>query len=310
MRRVGRSLTAMGLRSQSRCARFASDGVLLTMVRRSDPVVPSARTRQRGFTLIELLVSVAIGLLTIAVALSALVVSRGISTSVSDVTQLQHQAAYAFRVMGLQVRQAGSVALDLAVNKSADDSGIRPEDPVVLTQLGFNAISDVIHGVDTPGTGEYKLSVGHSNYWEQNVAGNATKTLFRNCLGHGGGVGNALMGSAFVLKNGELKCATAGASGAQPIIRNVVDFQVAYLMQQPGVGSPKLLRVDATGVGGNWQDVYGVELCLELEGDESVGLPDTTRHENCEGRQAPYSGRLRMVFRTTFEIRSQGLFAG
>ena len=46
------------------------------------------RTSQRGATLLELLVGITIGLLTVAVAVGALVVSRGISGTVSEAGQL------------------------------------------------------------------------------------------------------------------------------------------------------------------------------------------------------------------------------
>ena len=44
---------------------------------------------QRGVTLIELMVGIAIGLLTIAVAMGALMVSRGVSGTVSDASEIQ-----------------------------------------------------------------------------------------------------------------------------------------------------------------------------------------------------------------------------
>ncbi|MBS0291029.1 MAG: prepilin-type N-terminal cleavage/methylation domain-containing protein, partial [Proteobacteria bacterium] len=75
---------------------------------------------QRGVSLIELMVGVAIGLLVVAVAMGALMVSRGISGTVSDASSIQQQAAYAMRVVGLQMRQAGSLYLN--PNASGDAS--------------------------------------------------------------------------------------------------------------------------------------------------------------------------------------------
>ena len=89
------------------------------------------RHHQSGATLIELMVGITIGLLTIAVAIGDLLVSRGVSTSVSDVTGLQEQASYAFRIIGQQLRQAGSIRLDLASNKP-DGTAIVPEDVVAF----------------------------------------------------------------------------------------------------------------------------------------------------------------------------------
>lgn len=68
---------------------------------------------QKGATLIELMVGIAIGLLVVAVAMGALMVSRGVSGTVSDASAIQQQAAYAMRVIGQQTRQAGSLRLNL-----------------------------------------------------------------------------------------------------------------------------------------------------------------------------------------------------
>ena len=49
--------------------------------------------KQQGLTLVELMVGIAIGLLVIAVAMGSLMVSRGISGTVSDASAIQQQAA-------------------------------------------------------------------------------------------------------------------------------------------------------------------------------------------------------------------------
>ena len=68
---------------------------------------------QSGVTLIELMVGIAIGLMVVAVAMGALMVSRSVSGTVSDASDIQQQAAYAMRVIGAQVRQAGSLRINL-----------------------------------------------------------------------------------------------------------------------------------------------------------------------------------------------------
>ena len=73
---------------------------------------------QQGVTLIELLVGIIIGLLTVAVAMGALMISRSVTGTVSDSSMLQQQASYAFRVIGQQLSQAGSLRINLATQKS------------------------------------------------------------------------------------------------------------------------------------------------------------------------------------------------
>nr|WP_257645792.1 hypothetical protein [Ottowia beijingensis] len=69
-------------------------------------------------TLIELMVGIALGLMVVAVATVALMSSRSVSGTISDASTMQQQASYAFSVIGRQVRQAGSVELNLNPNLS------------------------------------------------------------------------------------------------------------------------------------------------------------------------------------------------
>ena len=122
---------------------------------------------QHGVTLIELLVGIVIGLLTVAVAMGALMVSRGVTGSVSDSSMLQQQASYAFRVIGQQLRQAGSLRLNLASQKS-EGAVIDMSDPVAFETKAtdFDPAINTISGIDSPGNNEYKLTVGYRNYKE------------------------------------------------------------------------------------------------------------------------------------------------
>jgi type IV pilus assembly protein PilW len=259
------------------------------------------RRRQRGVTLVELMVSIAIGLLTIAVALGALMVSRGVSSTVSDAAQLQQQAAYALRIIGQQVRQAGATQLNLAAGKDSAEDALA-DDPVSYLKTGYTRIGDVISGTDTT------LTVGYSNYVEQNTSN--VGTMFRSCLGgHGDPTADQLITSAFRLDGDELKCNDNLGEGAQALIKNVTALRVWYLVQQPGNGTPATFRATADEVS-NWANVTAVEVCLELRGNELIDVPSTAWYTNCQGGRASFDGRLRMVFRDTFQIRSQGLYQG
>ena len=77
---------------------------------------------QRGISLVELMVGMAIGLMTVAVALGALMGSHQFSRSVSEVTHMQQQAAYAFRAISQQIRPAGGLELNLAYSPDSDDA--------------------------------------------------------------------------------------------------------------------------------------------------------------------------------------------
>jgi type IV pilus assembly protein PilW len=283
--------------------------------------IAGGRRCQSGLTLVELAVSIVIGLLTIAVALAALTVSRHISGTVSDAAQLQQQAAHALRVIGQQVRQAGSVELNLAANTDGWNQpgagvAIPLDDTVVFMTTGYAGITNVISGTDAGSKSSATLTLRYSNYWQPNAANDQGKTLFRSCLGNGGEIDSngqpehRLLTSIFSFDENkqELKCADGTGAGAQAVIKNVAGFQVAYLVQTPDGNPPTVWRTNAAGVGGHWDNVDAVEVCLDMAGDERMDLPADAKYTNCADQRVSLQGRLHMAFKNTFQLRSQGFF--
>lgn len=281
-------------------------------------ISPRIQRTQRGVTLIELMIGIAIGLLVIAVAMGALMVSRGVSGTVSDASTIQQQAAYAMRVIGLQLRQAGSLRLNL-------DPGTTVTESLYLVPVAFEtspAASTPV--IDIAGTASpVTFSVGYSRYTEP-VFTSATEQAFsRNCLGGPADDSTDLRAdSVFSLDTvtNTLQC-NGNSAGAQPIVRNVANFQVRYLLQDntttPGV--PTIKTVDADGVNAdpsNWTRVQGVEVCLVLYGDEAIDLPTGSNYTDCNGTAVDMSTltgararRMHVPFRNVFQLRSQGLSA-
>ena len=264
--------------------------------------------RQRGVTLIELMVGITIGLLTVAVAFGALMVSRGVSGTVTDASHMQQQASYAFRVLGQQLRQAGSMQLDLAANK-ASGATIEAEDVVVFAPNPeiYSANPHIVPntpavaGKDVPASGEYKISLAYQNYQEDIFPSGTTTSLFRDCLGAGGNPTKAnptvvppIIQSQFVLTKDELYCAGSDPKNKQQqIIKNVADFQVRYLNQSSASATTGLPTVQYTNAAGipdhpemsgttDWGTVFGVEVCLVLYGDERVDMPDGSTYIGCD----------------------------
>lgn len=261
---------------------------------------------QSGATLIELMVGITIGLMTIAVAIGALMVSRGVSTAVSDSTNLQEQASYAFRIIGQQLRQAGSIRLDLASNKP-EGSVIDAED-VVAFETVFDSQNNTVNGLDTPPT----LTLGAQAFNEPSFQDATNPQLNRDCLRQKAtlvaGTGN--IRSQFTLNGGELNC--LGSTGpTQPIIKNVSAFQVTYLIQEGAFfGSPTVRRVDAATASADWTRVFGVEVCLDMVGDDRIDTKGSAaadaQYTNCSGSLVPYGNRTHLVFRNTYQLRGQG----
>ena len=280
--------------------------------------------KERGFTLIELMVGIAIGLLTVAVAMGALMVSRTISGNVSDSSNLQQQASYAFRVLGQQLRQAGSLRLNLAVNKAATEP-IDPSDPVAFETVvtDFVPRDDTIGGKDAPSAGEYALTVGYRNYTEPTFPSGTAASLFRNCLGEQDTSKPNLIQSRFVLDTSNRTLMCAGSSAPQqPLVENVADFQVRYLVQTAtATGAPVIEYANASTADDDWTRVFGVEICLVLHGTEVIDMPAGTSYVGCSNDPAATpinmsstgtlpaarKNRMHMTFRSVYQLRSQGL---
>lgn len=278
---------------------------------RTQPARPV--TRQQGVTLIELMVGIAIGLMVVAVALGALMASRGITGTVSEATALQQQAAYAFRVIGQQIRQAGSIELNLnpsivltpasGANAAMSPVAFDAPDPA---RKPFVRASSTINGATTP----LSVTVGYQNYTEATVAASDTSML-RDCLGQNpalaasGSLGAPVLTSKFERNadKNELACTGAGGGDKQALIGNVTDMQVRYVEQAPGTTTLKYLP--SSPLPSNWSNIYAIEVCLELTGTEPVPTSGAT-YKNCSGTDTSYGDRLKMVFRNVYQIRSQG----
>ena len=271
---------------------------------------------QHGLSLIELMVGIAIGFLVVAVAMGALMVSRGISGTVSDASAIQQQGAYAMRTIGMQLRQGGSLRLNLDPGTtSAEDRYLVPV--AFETKAGdFDATKPggkgVLEGKEDPGTTEFKLQVRYSSYAEPLFAGSSVSQS-RDCIGNN--PNSTLLESKFRWTDKELKCASADSITAQPIVRNVANFQVNYLVQDKTVpGLAKIKLVDASGVT-DWGQVQAVEVCLVLYGDEAIGMAAGSNYTDCDGTtqvdMSTLTGerarRMHVAFRNVFQLRSQGL---
>lgn len=284
---------------------------------------------QRGVTLIELMVGITIGLLTVAVAMGALMVSRGISGTVNDASNIQQQAAYAMRVIGLQLRQAGSLRLNLqpGTNATAEpylaavafETTVQAPASAASASIysNFDPAKDTLNGTASPAT----FTVGYRRYTEPVFTSLSEESMVRNCVG--GPIDNSTdqsMTSTFQLDGTNLRC--SGNGDLQPIVGNVANFQVRYLIQDNAStpGDSKVRSVDASGVT-NWGQVQAVEVCLVLYGNEAMDIPGPTSdtpkqgtYTDCDGTAVSMNAltgvrnkRMHIAFRNTFQLRSQGL---
>lgn len=283
--------------------------------------------QQHGVTLLELMVGLAIGLLVVAVATGALMLSRGISGSISDASNIQQQGAYTLRVIGQQLRQAGSLYLnpDPQNNASTDPLNAVIFETNATARNGGNSFDQT----DTITGNASSLTTGFRRYADKVFLTDNTDSidvLARNCVGAPAYKKNATVNTdervesifAFDATKGSLQCSGNGAN-AQPITQNVAQFQVNYLVQTTASGTIQHIKgsdmpipTDAT-----WQRVQGVQVCLVLYGSELIDMPAGSTYTNCDGEavdittltDAKRKNRMHLLFRNTFQLRSQGLLS-
>ena len=283
--------------------------------------------RQSGVTLIELMVGLAIGLLVVAAAMGALMVSRGISGTVSDASGIQQQGAYILRVLSQQLRQTGSLYLN------PDPVGGNSTD--VLSPVAFEIMaraSDVTQSFrqeDTLVGGDNTVTTRFRRY-QDNVflADNATSTtigtdfLARNCVGAPGNSStDQRVESIFTFDStkNELQCGGNGTA-AQPIAQNVAQFQVTYMVQTTDAAGNTTVQyvkgsdMPAAATDPTWRRVQGVQVCLVLYGSEPVDMPAGSSYTDCAGTSVNMTtltgerkNRMHLLFRNTYQLRSQGL---
>lgn len=253
---------------------------------------------QTGLTLIELMIGLAVGLLVVAVATVSLLGSRSVTGAVSDISGIQQQAAYVMRTFGTQLRQAGSLYLDLGLDADGDGE-ITSATAFQLRGSTDTAIAENNGSVTIRFTG-----------YEEPTFANAGP-ISRNCLGAPGSIPagtTASIESIFTLNGTDLRC------NDQPIAQNVAAFQVRYLLQGTDQDDPTMLYTNRDGVA-DWNRVQGVEVCLVLFGTERIDLPEGASYTGCDGSTAvnittlaaPRTNRMHYVFRNVFQLRSQGL---
>ena len=236
----------------------------------------SSRLRQAGMTLIELLVAITIGLFIIGAALMVFQSTSGIGQQISELAQVRQEGAHAFRVIGKQAREAGSVEPNyIAVNNTFRF------DPI--TWISATPISTW-----TPPVGSDFLSIS-----QQLQSSPSYTARVRNCLGES--VTSAQRRSDFYLNNGNLMCETGSNPGGQPIISNVSAFKVRYRVRSSG--TTKQFVTTPT----DWALVDAVEVCLDLIGTKTTPTAGAN-YTNCDGNSVSRGNRLHVVQRNLFTV--------
>lgn len=284
-----------------------------------------SRTRcVRGISLIETLVALGIGLLIVAVALQTVQTAQSLALSVEESTRMEQDASTAMRIIGRQIRQAGSAPLNL-------HSGLpHPADLPALEPVVFEA---VLQADDAPASSSVAshsalasptvarssgaaLQAQYDNYAETVVGdGNAPafQSLMRDCLGQNTyqRAPAPRIVSTFFLRDGSLMC--TGVSGTpQPLIGHVAAFSLKVMLDasaSPTANTTAFRSVFAADMradpDADWARARSVTVCLELH-SPSLAAPDTGAvYLNCADQWRPLRGPLPLVVRRTFHLRAQ-----
>lgn len=114
---------------------------------------------------------------------------------------------------------------------------------------------------------------------------------------------NIIVNRYYVDTNNQLMCLGNGnAATAQPIVSNVIDFQVLYGLAATGTENPTLW-VRAPNVT-NWALVTSIQICLGLQGANG-SAPNPNTVVDCTGAPSTLQNtNMRKYFRTTINLRN------
>ncbi|MBF5005272.1 PilW family protein [Diaphorobacter caeni] len=274
-------------------------------------------------SLVELLIGLSIGLVIIGIALTSLQVSQFVSTTVSESTTLLQDANTALRIIGAQIRQTESVALNLqpSLGSDIDTAALRPVmfEQVLNVDEAAAVVDKTISAVSSPNISKSvgaALQIQYENFVEYLLSDATAPTwdsALRDCLGQNKSNRSlsTIITSTFFLRDGNLMC-TGVAGTAQPLIANVKDFTIRLLREIPAeisgnepqfqYATPASLNAHAA----QWQNVSAVEICLELEAP-AIKAPDVgAEYQPCSGQQRFKGSKLIVLARQLFHIRAHG----
>ncbi|MGR4868088.1 hypothetical protein ACIPRI_04370 [Variovorax sp. LARHSF232] len=234
--------------------------------------------------LVELMIGLAIAAIAIAAAIASLLMVRDAAGAISEMSRLQQQAAHALRVLGLQARPAGSLALQ------ADEGAFR----FAATSPTFDEMEGaaVVHGEEGRDNDSLRLA---------QLAPPLLPSQRRDCLGQEIAAGQRMEASFQVDGKGSLKCKSSSGQN-QPLVAGVTAFKLHYRVRQGFlVRSLRAAEVEQARL---WPAVIALEVCLDLHGDERAAAYEG-RYTACTGQSAAGGGRLHLVTRQLFRLRTQ-----
>lgn len=256
------------------------------------------RRLQAGATIVELLVGILIGLFVVAAAMGTLAFNQASASLANDTVRMQQDASTLMRIIGRQLRQAGSVPAVEALNP--DGTPVINKFEYFGNYPGVVAASVVPASITGTNGVRDQFTVSYAN--TENI-----RAVISDCHGNAANAGLAVVRSDFrVTAAGEFQC--RGQNGSfQSMVNNVEDLQVWYgVMDNAGN-----LRYFAANQVTDWAAVRSLQVCIRLVG---TAIPNVSLGSPTGGVATPGclpnqniadDGRIRRVFRQVFALRNQ-----
>ncbi|MDM0045823.1 hypothetical protein QTH91_15150 [Variovorax dokdonensis] len=244
----------------------------------------------RGALLVELMVGLTVGGLVTLAALAVLQTFGQTQRIVDDQSQLLQQAGFVFRLLGQQIRTAGSRDIEAA----GDADPTTGATPYRYVAQATSANTTVVRG--TSGMPHDTLTLAAAAY----IAPDGVR---RDCLGQKASTQVPLAATFQVDAGGVLRCKSSSGQN-QPIAFGVAAFRIRYRLRN----GEAMRDLDASAIeqADQWRQVVAVAVCIDLRGD-AVLAGTEQRYVDCEGKAATDKTRRHLVLQRLFHLRADGL---
>lgn len=301
------------------------------------------RGRQRGMSLVEIMVSVVIGLVVVGAVLVSYIGSGKTGRYQAAYAQMNEDAQVALNILSRDIQLAGYVNPVSVVVATSGLGGAYSDQPVAGCDTGFTSANPIVPGTPISGgglagarvytcnaSGKPELEIGY----EADAINTPPSGVFpTDCAGYSlQYIGMpALAPTYYAVRNRyyiattassklpELHCKSnaldVGGSynSGQPIVENVDAMRIWFgvTADESALPAPKprqIVRyVSAADVGGNWDRVVAVRVCLVLRStDKVISSEEPVKYKDCtQTLQSIADGYLRRAYYTTATIRSR-----
>ncbi len=272
----------------------------------SGVTLDSIAKRQKGLTLVELMIAITLGLIVLLAIGSIYLNSRQTYRVQEDNARLQEAGKYALEVLGRSIRQAGSNA-EMKLNQIS-----------VTPQCNVAGTCVAISGTNGAGTAADAMTVA---YYAGREEASGAAWIARNCTGGtASSASNDVITNAFAVVGTNLQC-TGSVNGVaavpQPLIENVVDFQIIYGIDTTVPANQTADLYVAAPTAAQWPLVVTARVCVGIQSGNNGLVAAPQRYLNCAGALGTASGaaafttapagdlRIHRSFVATYNLRNR-----